>query len=211
MSEMSSPISHAHISGEASTNGTKRKRTALSCYECRRRKLRCDREYPSCGRCRKTGQASSCSYDERSLQSRQTESSVLPLPERSTTTPQAPSPWSSSNPAPHPRQISRIENRPSTLEASQTSGTWQVHGQVSSACATTTTEQRPAIKADTETFPTSPRDSTVPKTVIFKGLNFKTQYYGGTNPTSLIAHVGCPGLFCGRKTDDYSFRNFDHS
>jgi hypothetical protein len=42
----------------------KRRRTALSCFDCRRRKLRCDREYPSCGRCRRGGLSDSCSYAE---------------------------------------------------------------------------------------------------------------------------------------------------
>src|SRR2546421_2065475 len=41
----------------------KRRRKALSCYDCRRRKLRCDRDYPSCSRCQKAGQADSCIYE----------------------------------------------------------------------------------------------------------------------------------------------------
>ena len=40
----------------------KRRRKALSCYECRRRKVKCDRGTPSCNRCKETGQAGSCSY-----------------------------------------------------------------------------------------------------------------------------------------------------
>lgn len=50
---------------EATTEVRKRRRIALSCYDCRRRKLRCDREYPACGRCRKGGHADTCSYDSR--------------------------------------------------------------------------------------------------------------------------------------------------
>jgi hypothetical protein len=38
----------------------KRKRT--SCSDCHKRKLKCDREYPACGRCRKRGVP--CYYDE---------------------------------------------------------------------------------------------------------------------------------------------------
>lgn len=40
----------------------KRRRKALSCYECRRRKVKCDRGAPSCNRCKETGQDVSCSY-----------------------------------------------------------------------------------------------------------------------------------------------------
>lgn len=42
----------------------KRRRKVLSCYDCRRRKLQCDRVLPACGRCTKAGQASNCLYLE---------------------------------------------------------------------------------------------------------------------------------------------------
>lgn len=42
---------------------SKRRRIALACLDCRRRKLRCDRIYPACTRCQKGGHASSCTYD----------------------------------------------------------------------------------------------------------------------------------------------------
>lgn len=42
----------------------KRRRKVLSCYDCRRRKLQCDRVLPACGRCTKTGRASNCLYLE---------------------------------------------------------------------------------------------------------------------------------------------------
>lgn len=40
----------------------KRRRKALSCVDCKRRKLKCDRMYPACGRCIKGGYAQSCQY-----------------------------------------------------------------------------------------------------------------------------------------------------
>ncbi|KAK8159870.1 hypothetical protein IWX90DRAFT_313733 [Phyllosticta citrichinensis] len=55
----------------------KRRRIALSCYDCRRRKLRCDREYPACGRCRKGGHAETCSYDSRAQPSGPREAQAL--------------------------------------------------------------------------------------------------------------------------------------
>lgn len=45
-------------------NDRKRRRKVLSCYDCRRRKLQCDRALPACGRCTKAGQASNCLYLE---------------------------------------------------------------------------------------------------------------------------------------------------
>lgn len=40
----------------------KRRRKALSCLECRRRKVKCDRRYPYCNRCRETGETEACVY-----------------------------------------------------------------------------------------------------------------------------------------------------
>ncbi|KAL8243564.1 hypothetical protein R6Q59_009822 [Mikania micrantha] len=42
--------------------GQKRQRLALSCVDCRRRKVKCDRTYPICIRCQKGGSADSCLY-----------------------------------------------------------------------------------------------------------------------------------------------------
>ena len=42
---------------------SKRRRIALACQDCRKRKLKCDREYPICGRCRQTQHPEACTYD----------------------------------------------------------------------------------------------------------------------------------------------------
>jgi hypothetical protein len=198
---------------EESVGETRRKRKVLSCYACRRRKLRCDRGYPSCSRCRKAGLATSCSYDERSLQSSHSEPGALLSPKQGRITTPAPLEWSSSNPVPqvrhptsHVRQISRVENRPSPLEASQTSGTWQLLNEPGST--TKNSQQRPAVKADSENALPSPFGATQTQMVIFRGENFKTQYYGGSNPPSIIAHVRFTNNFPGNGTDGYSFLSF---
>jgi hypothetical protein len=46
---------------------TSKKRKVLSCYACRNRKMKCDRIYPVCGRCQKTGRGDQCTYDPRLL------------------------------------------------------------------------------------------------------------------------------------------------
>jgi hypothetical protein len=55
---------------EASPGGKRasKKRKVLSCYACRDRKMKCDRVYPVCGRCQKTGRADQCTYDPRLLE-----------------------------------------------------------------------------------------------------------------------------------------------
>ncbi|KAF3400926.1 hypothetical protein DPV78_006061 [Talaromyces pinophilus] len=179
----------------------KRKRKTLSCYECRRRKLKCDREEPSCSRCRKAGQPELCSYvyDVSSL-SANPQSSNTPglLPLSSSVSQQLdPSPRGvpprdhfahSSAPrvAPQFLDISGKEYAPSTLQAAQNQGTWQLLGHVS--MATNGAEARPAISADTTNVAAGSQDSIPKETVIFRGENFRTQYYGGSNPTSSIAH-----------------------
>lgn len=188
-----SPSTHGGNSGSVSgsptqvqPSTTKRKRKALSCYDCRRRKLRCDRELPSCARCIKAGHADTCSYDERSLAPRNSNTGPAQLKHSSNTSQTSPG-WSSSISVAHQRLTDASEHRRSTVEASQTSGTWQLRGEV--APFTKDCEQRPAIRADAEEILAFPRPSTPTETIIFRGENFKTQYYGGSNPTSLIAHV----------------------
>jgi hypothetical protein len=56
---------------DAADKRTSKKRKVLSCYACRSRKMKCDRVYPVCGRCQKTGRADQCSYDPRLLEEAQ--------------------------------------------------------------------------------------------------------------------------------------------
>ena len=199
---MLSPSSRPEFSGSGSGSPsqvqqsiTRRKRKALSCYDCRRRKLRCDRELPTCGRCSKAGHADTCSYDERSITPKNITSGTALL-KKSYSTTHPSTEWSPALSAAHQRLTDGSENRRSTVEASQTSGTWKLHGEISPT--NVEAEQRPAIRADAEDLLRFPRPLTPTETIIFRGENFKTQYYGGSNPTSLIAHV-CPSwMLCGQ-------------
>lgn len=42
----------------------KRRRRTMACQPCRSRKLRCDREYPTCSRCLKSRTPSKCTYED---------------------------------------------------------------------------------------------------------------------------------------------------
>ena len=182
----------------------KRRRKALSCYDCRRRKLRCDREYPCCGRCRKGGQADSCIYESGSLEPKEygdgekkvagfdsgaggatipAGASAQPSLEP-TAIPGKPVPdASSSKLLLQARRIAQLESRLVSFEASQPTATWQTFGEVTSVAKIDDKK----INTGPKQFLTSPRNQ--PETILFRGKNYKTQYYGGTNPTSLIAHV----------------------
>ena len=64
----SGPNDHAEASPE-DQHSTKRRRIALACLDCRRRKLKCDRLFPACTRCQKGGNAASCIYDPDAVES----------------------------------------------------------------------------------------------------------------------------------------------
>lgn len=195
------------------SNERKRRRKALSCYDCRRRKLRCDREYPSCSRCRKAGQAHSCIYESGSLghedsgggdkldvedtlsaaavdtgagEPTLTPKPIVQLSREPTNVMGKPLvDASSSKLVQQARRIAQLESRLATLEANQPAATWQSFGKVESVGKTT--EKRGGI--ENGPFLTPARGTTQPETILFRGKSYKTQYYGGTNPTSLIAHV----------------------
>lgn len=189
----------------------KRRRKALSCYDCRRRKLRCGREYPSCSRCQKAGQADSCIYESDPLEPK--EHGNGEKPERGATAgafetgargriiPTAPNTQPSIEPSGTPdkhstdvsssklalqaRRIAQLETRLASLEASRPSATWQSFGEVTSVAKPSNTRNATGPSL----FLKSSRGPTQPETILFRGKNYMTQYYGGTNPTSLIAHV----------------------
>ncbi|CAI6341507.1 unnamed protein product [Periconia digitata] len=53
---------------DGSDKRASKKRKVLSCYACRSRKMKCDRIFPVCGRCQKTGRADQCTYDPRLIE-----------------------------------------------------------------------------------------------------------------------------------------------
>lgn len=183
--------SHNAASPLSPSKGAKRKRKVYSCYECRRRKLRCDRNYPTCSRCQKAGQGSSCFYDGPPPST-----SVEPLaapasgkaagPKQLRT---APAPVARANYDDH-RQTGLAGTSLLSLEADQNTGTWQLLTERAASTADFQV-QRPAVKADNEEPPLPGRTHDAIRNVIFRGENFRTQYYGGSNPASLIGHVRC--------------------
>jgi hypothetical protein len=99
---------------------------------------------------------------------------------------------SSSKLVPQARRIAQLESRLASLEATQPTATWQSFGEIKSV---TKSSSGKGHVGENSPFLTSSRGPTQPETILFKGKNYKTQYYGGTNPTSLIAHVRIPFLF----------------
>jgi hypothetical protein len=92
---------------------------------------------------------------------------------------------------PQARRIAQLESRLASLEATQPTATWQSFGEIKSV---TKSSSGKGHVGENSPFLTSSRGPTQPETILFRGKNYKTQYYGGTNPTSLIAHVRIPFL-----------------
>ncbi|KAE8141325.1 fungal-specific transcription factor domain-containing protein [Aspergillus pseudotamarii] len=164
----------------------RRKRKPLSCSLCRRRKLACDREYPSCTRCRKTGNSESCSYEDPPAPLRQNQRrSDVSGQNRPVLTAATPVLRNTASSSSLEGYRGNDDNRPIASDLTEYADTWQLLG--GDVDGATTGKERPAIKADvTElTYPPEPKPT---EAVVFRGENYRTQYYGSTNPTSLIGH-----------------------
>ncbi len=182
------------------TPASKRRRIAFSCLDCRRRKLKCDRIFPSCSRCQKGGHPESCTYDSEAV-----ESAIAQSPgERNRigdfatanahgaprTAPRLPSVARSfaadegeeAYPRPHPEdttarlyaqdeRIRQLEYRIIGLERA-------THGARSPELT----------QADLKTR-SNPRAAVDKETMIFRGKHFKTQFYGASHHTSYLSHV----------------------
>lgn len=161
----------------------RRKRVTFSCSECRRRKLRCDRNQP-CSRCK--GQSIDCTYDNpASNQKRRVIDNQQSNNEHQSDTPVS---LNTIVTTPQPAFTQSAAIRNTTLEAPQSQGTWGLLGQQIEIPSETAVRERPALMSDSIQLlePAKPRKV---ENVIFRGKNFKTQFYGGSNPTSLIGDV----------------------
>lgn len=200
----------------------KRKRDVLSCLECRRRKLKCSRDFPACNRCVKGGNASSCTYksfhgattndhqDEPDA-SAEEDSRVEKRPRglcnldtsnaRVSTGVEVSGNFIQPTPGSIAQEnaIKRLENRLASLEALLTQ---------SSTAGKPRNEERPLD----QTMRSTAREG-VPnqlETLLFKGGGVRTQFYGASNPTSLLAHVSSSSTPRSWLTNS-SFQKFGHS
>ncbi|KAJ5711734.1 hypothetical protein N7488_005890 [Penicillium malachiteum] len=57
-------MEEVHSFGAQANRPRKRRRRTMACTQCRSRKLRCDREYPTCGRCLKSRAPTKCTYED---------------------------------------------------------------------------------------------------------------------------------------------------
>lgn len=165
----------------------KRKRRAqLSCNDCRRRKLKCNRESP-CNRCINGGIAKSCAYgsgaDPGSLGTGKTRQDALhssPSPVLDDVQPMEDSPGSPIQQksfgltSAEQNRIERLECQVATLER-----------QLSSC--TDGTEQLSKLRQPAQPEPLSGA-GLAPMAGFFKGQEYRTFAYGPTTPTAIVMH-----------------------
>jgi hypothetical protein len=181
----------------------KRRRKVLSCYDCRRRKLQCDRVMPACGRCVKAGQESSCVYSEdatdpafRSSKPSGQEQSGPPSADPALATLYPNEPLSDSV------KMKYQERRIQQLEAALARTT-------SNRSETAAARQFEVLKLPLT--PESVHDAGLGsnindrETMLLRGRAFETQFSGTTHPLSLIAHVPELNLFTKEALERYPF------
>ena len=183
----------------------KRGRKALSCYDCRRRKVGCDRRIPSCGRCVKQGHADSCIYEatpidatpggEAPLSADGTHTSIRTLDSQSsqlasslvgTNTKEAGNDVSSKLLF-QANKIEQLEARLVSLEAAVKQRN-EANNDLRLEMPAIDPIISPArVMVNGTQLNHHGTEST--ESLHFRGKGFKGQFYGASNPTSLISHV----------------------
>lgn len=173
----------------------KRRRKVLSCYDCRRRKLQCDRVMPACGRCVKAGQAASCLYldDAAEAPARPIESARPDVGMRR-------GPFES-----HFSRPIQLTDRSGDLLGRlefQDSRIKQLEAALAQASASTEHSAVQRLKASA--LPITPESVqghdiggsvTDRETMLLRGKSFKTQFHGTSHPGALLAHIPELNLF----------------
>lgn len=180
----------------------KRRRIALACLDCRRRKLKCDRKFPSCSRCNKGGHADKCTYDPDAVETLAPQGSVernrnanrhdiyagdtlaasitlaTPTILNHVHNPDSPNDSDNTTMARLQSNIRQLENRIVGLERA-TNGSVQWHGPNRASDLT-----YPAANN-----PVDSKDSADKETMMFRGRSLKTQFFGASHHTSYLSHV----------------------
>ena len=178
---------------------SKRRRIAFSCLDCRRRKLRCDRIFPSCSRCQKGGHPESCTYDSEAVESALTQS----LGERNGTRDFYAANGQGARTAPRLPSVARSfaadegeDRRPQPRSEDTTA---RLHAQeerirqleyriIGLERATHGAKSPELTKAEPQLY-SDPGAAVDEETMIFRGKNFKTQFYGASHNMSYLSHV----------------------
>lgn len=154
----------------------KRRRKVLSCMDCRRRKLQCDRNVPVCGRCEKAGKP--CSYEDDSS------SQQAPSGQGASYTPRQQSVtvsfdvWND--------MLSRLLQQEREISRLQT-------GYASPGTPATISIATPQVHGNVE-IPGGHSDPAAKETIALRGKGFKSVYYGPSDARSSMTLVSLCSL-----------------
>jgi hypothetical protein len=151
-----------------------KKRKVLSCYACRDRKMKCDRIYPVCGRCQKTGRADQCTYDPRLLED-----------------------WTGNNGVQADSHHAAVTLPHHVQEQDSGSSSWEAMRFRARAQERRIEELERKLAAKeniTNNHPSTyrsvrPEEPELEEQMMFRGKGFKTQFHGSTSVMSTIAQV----------------------
>ena len=166
----------------------KRKRKTYSCADCRRRKLKCDREQP-CGRCRREDHPHTCLYNAEDAvepYGLETVESATPIRHHSTNGPKQ-------VPVQRPRETADL-NKTSTAGSVDTVVSLKRKVEhLESRIAALESTDRTSTASGYVRAPISPNSGDVGRqeelAYYFRGKGFKTQFFGATNAMSMLTHV----------------------
>ncbi|KAF2112259.1 hypothetical protein BDV96DRAFT_614211 [Lophiotrema nucula] len=165
--------SRSHSPDGDAEQRTSKKRKVLSCYACRNRKMKCDRVYPVCGRCQRTGRADQCTYDPRLIEDLQINGDTHLDGATSFAQPDhAPN----GNFGSFQGQL-RIQER--RLELLERKLVGPDHGRES----TFNTPSR------LDAFTDEGAEPKFAEQMLFRGKSYKTHFYGSTSPMTLISQI----------------------
>ncbi|KAF2452888.1 hypothetical protein BDY21DRAFT_150384 [Lineolata rhizophorae] len=176
----------------------KRRRKALSCNTCRKRKLKCNREYPACERCVKAGYPQSCQYssvaqedgagtnDDDSVAGSVVDENAVEL-----TKGDGPSAGDAKE-IPHRSRGARLNNADSSSGLAPAS---MAHLRAQSERIAQLEhrlelmESRNSTKTDHYAPGNCPNRFDDPETMTLKGAGFETRFFGFSHPISVLAHA----------------------
>lgn len=162
---------------EESVHDRKRRRKVLSCLTCRRRKLKCGREYPVCIRCRNSACADSCTYEVSPASRGLTGKDSHLAEEYQSSLPKATGSASFQGRAYRPLSDDRPHSKATIKETiadsinSRLRRLEEVSGLVG---------EEPGVLEKSSPFA---------KNVLLRGKALKTRYYGASSPANILGHV----------------------
>lgn len=149
---------------------TGKKRKVLSCYACRGRKMKCDRVFPVCGRCQKTGRRHECTYDPRLLEESNVTVATRAVDATSTLL------------AERPANINQSADTRDILQR-------KVRAQEERIALLEQQLAQRQTKHKSQYHDVLPEEPTFTEDILLRGKGFKTQFHGVTSVMSIVSTV----------------------